>query len=97
MADAGGEAVGSATEAAEGEAEFPAQLVEVAAAAVRELGAFEQVPDALVGIELRRIGRQAFQVQPLRRPRREEVLHRAAAVDGSAVPDYEQRAAYLAQ
>ncbi len=87
----------SATEAADGEAELPAQFVQVLAAAVLQLDPLQQVPDALVGIQLGRVARQALQVQPLRRARGEELLDRLAVVDGRAVSDHEQLAADLAQ
>ncbi len=97
MAEAGGQAVASAAEAAEGETEFPAQLVEVATATVLQLAALEQVPDPFIGIKFGRIRRQPFEMQARRRPRREEVFDGLAAVDGRAIPDHEQLAAHLAQ
>lgn len=96
MLEAGEEAVGAAAQAADGEAECPARLVEVVTAAVLQLAALEQIPDARVGIELRRLGGQPFEVQPLCRPGGEEILDRLAAVDRRAIPDHEPLAAHLA-
>jgi len=97
MTEAGDEGGAFAAKAAEGKPHFPPRLVEVAAAAIRQLTALQQVPDARVGIELRGIGGQAFEVEPRRRARREEVLDGLAAVDGGAVPDHEPLAPHLAQ
>ena len=97
MTEAGDETVGLAAQAANGEAEFPAQFVEVTAAAVLELGALEVVPDAFVGIELGRIGGQAFQVEPRGRTVREEVFDGLTAMDRRAIPNYQQVAPHLAQ
>ena len=63
-----------AAEAADGEAELPAELVEILAAAVPQLDALQQVPNALVGIEVWGVAGQAFQVQPRGRTRGKEVL-----------------------
>lgn len=86
-----------ATEAADGQPQLPAQLVQVLTAAILQLDPLEQVPDALIGAEVRRVAGQAFQVQPRGGARREEVLDRLAVVDGRAVPDHQQRAPKLAQ
>lgn len=95
MAEAGDEPVGMAAEAADGEAQLPAQLVEVVTAAILQLAALEQIPDAFVRIEFRSVGGQAFEVQPLRCARREEVLDGLAAVNGRAIPDHQQLTAHL--
>lgn len=87
MAKAGCERVWSAAEAADGESEFPAQLVEVMAAAVLQFTLFEQVPDPFVGIEVGCVGGQPLQVQSFGRPSREEVFDRLAVMDRRAVPD----------
>ena len=97
MAEAGDEAGDATAQAANGEAEFPAQLVEVVAAAVLELTPFEQVPDALVRVEVGRVRRQTLKVQPIPRTRGEKVFHRATAMNGRTVPNHEQLAAHLAQ
>lgn len=97
MAEAGGETVGLAAQATNGEVQLPAQLVEVATAAVLQLTALEQVPDAFVRIEFRSVGGQAFEVQPLSGALREELLHRLAAMDRRAIPNHEQLAAHLPQ
>jgi hypothetical protein len=60
VAEAGDEAVTPAPEAAEREADLPAQFVGVMAAAVLEFTALAQVPNACVWIEFRHIGGQPF-------------------------------------
>ena len=81
----------------EGEAEFPAEFSQILAAAVPEFNALEVVPDTLVGIEVRGIGWQACEMEPLRCTASEEVLDRLAAMDWCTVPDDEQVAWNLAQ
>jgi hypothetical protein len=97
LAKTGDEPVWSAAQAADGQPQFPAQLVEVLTAAILQLAALEQIPDALIRVELRRVTRQAFQVETGRRPGGEEVLHRLAMMDRRAVPDHEQLPPYLAE
>ena len=97
MAEAGDQAIGLAAETADGESQFPAEFVEVVAAAVRKLTALQQVPEAFGGIEVGRIGGQAFQMQPLRCARHEEVFDRLAAVDRRAIPNHQQLATHLPQ
>lgn len=97
MTEAGDKAVRRAAEAANGQPEFPAQFVQVVAAAVLQLAPLEQVPNALIRIELGRVGGQTLKMQPGGRASGEEGLHRLAAVDRRAVPQHEQLAANLAQ
>src|SRR5262249_30388627 len=84
-------------EAADGEAELPAQLVEVMAAAVRKLAVFEQLPHALVRIELRRVRGQALQLQPPRGAGPEEVFDGLTAVNRCTIPDHEELAPHVPQ
>ena len=86
-----------AAQAADGEAEFPAEFVEILAAAILEFDPFEQVPDTLISIEVRGIAGQAFQVQPRGGAGGEGVLHRLAVVNGRAVPDDEELAPDLTE
>lgn len=97
VAKAGGEEVDPPAQAADGESEFPAQFVEVPAAAVLQFPALEQSPDALVGIEFRRIGGQPLQMQALAGTCCQEVLDRLAAVDRCPIPDDQEPAPDLAQ
>ena len=87
----------AALQTADSEAEFPAELVSVAAAAVGKFAPFEPIPDALVGVELWRVGGQPFEVEPVRRTRRQERLHSTAAVDHRPIPDASQLPRNLAQ
>jgi len=43
----------------------PAQAIEIFATHVREFDSFEELPDALVGVEIRRIVGQAFEMDAL--------------------------------
>jgi hypothetical protein len=62
LAEATDEPLGGAAKAADGQAELPAQLVQVLAAAVLELDALEQIPDAFVRIEVRCVAGQPSQM-----------------------------------
>ena len=97
MTEAGDEPVGRAAQAADRQPHLPAQLVEILTASIAQFDAFEQIPDTRIGVQLRRVARQAFQLKAGRGPGREEVLDRLAVVDGRAVPDHEQLPANLAQ
>lgn len=76
---------------------LPAQLVQVLAAAVLQFDPLQQIPDSLVGVELRRVAGQLFQVESPGRPSGEEVLHRLAPVNRRAVPDDQELPAHSAQ
>ena len=80
-----------------GAAQLQVEFGQVAAAAVLELDALEQVPDPLVRIEVGRVAGQAFQVEALRRAAREEILDRLPLVDRRSVPDDQDLAAQLAR
>ena len=89
--------MGAPTQAADGQLQLPAQFVEVRTAAVLQLDALAVVPDALVGIEVRRIGRELGEVEARGGARGEEVLHGLPAVDRCPVPDHQQLASNLAE
>ena len=57
----------------------------------------ELLPDALVGVQLQGIRRQALQVQPRRRAVGQELLDGVAAVDRRAIPDASHLARHLPQ
>src|SRR5690348_11156449 len=77
------------TQAFLGPTQGESQLGHVMAAASAELNALAGVPDALVGVELRRIPRQLLQMQPLGGAPPQEVLDRLATRNGRALPDHE--------
>ena len=54
---------------------------------ILEFDVFEVAPNALIGIEIGRIGRQLFQMEPFSRAFRQKVFHCLTAVDGGAIPD----------
>jgi hypothetical protein len=62
--------------------------------AVRQVG-LEVIPHAFVGVQLRGVGREGFQVQPRRVA--EELLHRFAVMDPAIVQEYDEVAGDLAQ
>lgn len=95
MAEAGGEHLRSATQPADGEAEFPAQLGEILAAAVLQLDPLQVIPDALVRIQVGCVRRQLGEVESGGGPLREEVLDHATAMDRRTVPHDQQRAGDL--
>lgn len=97
LPEAGSEEVCLAPQSADGQLQFPPQLGEVLTAAVLQFPAFEKIPDALVGIEVRRVAGEAFEMQPRGRAGRQEVLDRLAVVNGGTVPDHQQLPSNLAQ
>jgi hypothetical protein len=63
-----------AAQAADRQTQLAAQLPQVLTAAGAQLDPLAVLPDRFVRVQLRRISRQVLQVQPGRRPRREEAL-----------------------
>ena len=70
---------------------------EIDAAQVAQLDPFELLPEALPRVQLWGMGRQAFRVQPLRRPIRQEGLDDMTAVDRRPIPDDDHAAGHLTQ
>ncbi len=62
LPDTGPDDVRLVTQPFLGFAQFAAQMIKVVTTDVPELDPFEVLPDALVGVEIRRIAGQAFQV-----------------------------------
>jgi hypothetical protein len=62
-----------------------------------ELTPVALLPEPLARVQLRSIGRQARQVQALRRALGEEISADRTAMDRRAIPDNDQAAAHLAQ
>src|SRR5262245_41186687 len=89
--------MGPPLQAADRQAEFPAQLVEVAAAAVPQFPALEEIPDALVGVQLGRVAGQSLRTQPVSGAGGEEVLDGLTVMDRCTVPDHQQLPAHLPQ
>lgn len=75
---------------------FSSELRPVQTTNILELDAFEQIPDALLWIQLWGIGRQLFQMDPSCPAVAEIVFDRLAAMNGSSVPDHQQLARNLA-
>jgi len=72
--------------ACDGIPEFMMEMRQVNTTHMVPLHAFELLPDALVGVQLRGVGRQALQVPPRRRAVGQEFLDGVAAVDRRAIP-----------
>jgi hypothetical protein len=80
-----------------GVAQFMPQTWEIEAAQMAQLNPFELLPEALIRVQLRRIGRQAFQVAAVRRALGQELLDGVAVVDRRAIPDEEHPTRHLPQ
>ncbi len=69
---------------------FASEMLPVKTTNVLEFDAFEQIPDPFLWIELRGIGRQLLQMNPLGSAFAEVRFDRLATMNGSAVPDHKQ-------
>ena len=67
--------------------ELAMQLIEIRTTDIAQLHPLEVIPDALIGIEIRRIAGQLLQMQAFGRPALEKVLDLVSAVNGRAIPD----------
>ncbi len=63
---------------------------------VAQFHTFELLPDTLVGVQLRGIGRQALQMQTLRRAMGQKLANDVTAVDRGPIPDHDQAAGHFA-
>lgn len=75
---------------------FLSDVLHVKTTNIFEFDPFEQIPDPFLWIELRRIGRQAFQMNALRTAFRQVIFDRLAAMNGRSVPDHQELASNLA-
>jgi hypothetical protein len=73
------------------------QRGEIGAAQIGECDALAVVPDALIGVEFRRIAGQLLEAQAVGGPLAQEVLDGLTTMDGRPVPDHQEFAADLAQ
>jgi hypothetical protein len=76
---------------------FAAKVRDIATTHIAQFNAFQLRPDTLPGIQFRRIGRQALQVQALGRPICEELLDEMTAMDRGAIPDDHHTAGHFTQ
>lgn len=97
LRDAAAEDLALVAKPLDGQAQFEPQLVQIGTAEVAQFDVLEIVPDALVGIQVRGVARQLLQLEPRRRPLRQEVLNGLGAMDRRPIPDHEQLARNLAQ
>src|SRR5262245_55617482 len=86
-----------ATHPFHGVAQFMLQMWDIEAADMASFNPFELLPKALTRVELRCIGWQAFQVDPLRRAIGQKLANDVTAVDRGPIPDKDHAAGYLAQ
>ena len=73
------------------------KLHEIRSTKVFEFAPLEQIPHSFLWIQLRCIGRQAFQVNACGSPSAQKVFDDVRAMDGRAIPDDQQFAGDLAQ
>jgi hypothetical protein len=78
-------------------AQLVAQVSHITATDVPEFDPFEIAPDPLGGVQLGRIARQPFEVQPLRPSSGQKVFDFLAAMDRGAIPHHQQLARKVAQ
>jgi len=79
-------------ETSSGQAEFEPQLGQVIAAQVPQFDPLQHIPDAFIGIQLRRVGGQLFQPDAGCTALGEEVFDYLSAVNRRAIPDDQQLA-----
>src|SRR5690348_400966 len=70
---------------------------EMLAAKIFHLPTFEQVPHALLRVQVRSIAGKALQMKPLGCPGRQKRLDDLRTVDGGAIPNHQELARDLAQ
>lgn len=78
-----------------GSQHFLLDVLHIKTTNIFEFNAFEQIPDALLWIELWRVRRQAFQVNPLGATLCQVIFDLLTAMNGSSVPDDQQVACNL--
>src|SRR5205809_214639 len=78
-----------------GQQQFPSELLQVVSTKVFEFAALEQIPHPFLGIQLRRISWQRFQMNPLGSALQEKVLDSLAAMDRCPIPNDKQFAGDL--
>jgi hypothetical protein len=72
--------------------EFLTQVSQVPTTPVLQFAAFEQVPHLLLRIELRRVARQAFQMDPFAQWAGEKLFDHICAMDRRSIPNDQQLA-----
>lgn len=79
-----------------GSQHFLLDMLHIKTTNILKLDSFEQIPDPFLWIELRRIRRQAFQMNPLGSAFAQIVLDGLTAMNGGSIPDDQQIACNLA-
>ena len=72
------------------------KMITVQAAQISHFDGFKQIPDAFIGIEVWRIGRQLFQMNGWRTAFRQEGLDLITAMNRRPIPDRQQSRAPVA-
>ncbi len=80
-----------------GAPQFVGHLGDILTTQVLQFAAFEQVPDAFLRVQFRRIAWQAFQMETFGCASFEKVLDDLCAMDRRAIPDHQQLARDLTQ
>lgn len=73
------------------------KIWQVSTTNIFEFGALEQIPNAFLRIEFRRIARETFQMNALASSLTQELFHDLALMNGRSIPDDEQLACDLAR
>ena len=76
--------------------EFRLQMRQIATTDIAQFHPLEIIPDALVGIEIRRIARQLLEMEPFGCARLEKRLDGLGAMNRRAIPDQQDLARQLA-
>jgi hypothetical protein len=86
-----------ATKASGCQTQVLGEIVQIGAAHVPQLDAFEIRPDTLIRVEIGRVARQLFQAQSLGSTLRQEVFEGLTAMNRRPVPEHQQLAGHVAQ
>ena len=73
------------------------QVIQIMAAEVFHLNLFQIIPDAFIRVQIRRIARQAFQMDALRRALPQKILNRLTVMGWQTIPDDEQLTMHVPQ
>src|SRR3990172_210948 len=77
--------------------QFIAQFVQIMTTQVLHLNLFQIAPDAFIGVQVRGVGGQLFQMKTLSGALPQEIFDRLTAMSRQSIPDKEQFAAHMMQ
>src|SRR3972149_6702358 len=72
--------------------QFMVQFVQIVTTQIFHLNLFQIAPDTFIWVQVRRVGRQPFQMDAFGRPLAQAVFDSPASMSGQTVPDNEQLA-----